>query len=140
MNKLQVSLAIGLIISSLGIGSPVALFAQFESSENSSSKEPLHDPFKVLIQPRKTIVEPAPIPPDRPNFNLPKPVPALVINVTAIAGKPSKYVGIIKYEGNAYIVEEGFEPADRSFKVRKIYEDRIEVFYSRDKSIKTFLF
>lgn len=139
MIKTQLFPVIGLIAVLLLVACPVELIAQYSSSDKIS-KEPHRDPFKVLVKPEKRIIDN-----DNVRFEvtpLPKApkIPQLVINVTAIAGKPSHYVGIIKHKGKSYIVEDGSEPGDKSFRVRKIYSDKIEVFYNKDKTIKTFLF
>lgn len=139
MNRSHFYLVISLIAVFVFAATPVDLIAQGHSS-NNISQEPARDPFKVLIKPPRRPQPPGPINPDvNPVKPQPK-VPKLVINVTAIAGKPPHYVSIIKHKGKSYIVEDGSEPGDKSFKVRKIYSDKIEVFYNRDKTIKTFLF
>jgi len=139
MSKLQFSLAVSLIVMLVCTFVPSELFAQLEASDKAG-KMPILDPFKVLIKPK---VKPAPRVRQRPTVQRnqgPPPVPALVIKVTAVAGEDPDYVAIIKYKGADYIVEKGYESKDKVFKVRSVYADRLEVFYSKDKSVKTFLF
>jgi hypothetical protein len=139
MSKLRFSLIIGLVAVLFLTAIPEDLFAQLEASD--SGKQPVLDPFKVLIKPPK---KPKPAPRvSRPTVRRnpgPPPVPPLVIKVTAIAGEEPNFVAVIKYKGGDYIVEPGQESEDGVFKVRQIYPDRIEVFYSKDKSVKSFTF
>ena len=132
MRKLKLLLPFALACLLVCILSPAFLFAQNE--------EPKIDPFKVLIKPKNPPREIKVKKPDLDSIKPPPPIPELKINITAIAGKPSNYVAIIKHEGKAYIVEEGFQSPDSSFKVRKVYRDKLEVFYKKTGAIKTFLF
>jgi hypothetical protein len=139
MSKLQFSLAVSLIVMLACTFVPCDLFAQLEASD-SGSKMPILDPFKVLIEPKKAAVVPRISRPTVQTNQGPPPVPALVVKVTAIAGEDPDFVAIIQYQGADYIVEKNWESQDNAFKVRNVYADRLEVFYSKDKSVKTFLF
>lgn len=139
MSKLQFSLAVSLIVMLACTFVPSELFAQLEASDKGG-KMPVLDPFKVLIKPK---VKPKAPRVRRPNVQRnqgPPPIPALVIKVTAVAGEAPDFVAIIKYKGADYIVEKDFKSKDGVFKVRNVYADRLEVFYSKDKTVKTFLF
>lgn len=139
MSKLKFSLAVSLIAILACILIPCELLAQLEASDGGS-KMPILDPFKVLIQPKKKAVAPRISRPTVQRNQGPPPVPALVVKVTAIAGEDPDYVAIIKYKGADFIVEKDWKSKDGAFKVRNVYADRLEVFYSKDKTVKTFLF
>lgn len=103
-------------------------------------EKPVVDPFKILIVPKKP---PAPPVITRPNVSAPSgppPVPPLVMKITAVAGEDPNFVAVIEYKGADYIIEKGWEAPDKNFKVRGIYADKLEVFYSKDQSVKTFFF
>ena len=114
---------------------PENLFAQLESEE----RKPVLDPFKVLIKKKKKKRRPVI---HRPIVRRsgPPPVPPLVLKVSAIAGESPNYVAVIQYKGADHIIEKGWQSPDKNFLVRNIYGDKVEVFYSKDKSVKTFFF
>ena len=113
------------------------LMAQYEREE---SKKPVLDPFKVLIKRKKKRRRPVVRKPVVKRKKRPPPVPPLRLRVTAIAGENPNYVAVIKYKNNDHIVEKGWESPDNLFKVRNIYADKVEVYYSKAKSVKSFFF
>ena len=138
MSKQQFFPAIIFTIATVFIIFPVAGFAQYGTMEIKEEREPVRDPFKVLIEPEKRVVKSKVIHPDLNPPPAPPSIPPLIIKVTAIAGEAPNFVAVIKYKGNGYIVESGDKGPDNSFKVRKIYENRIEVYYSKDRALHTF--
>ena len=113
---------------------PLEALAQYEAED----KKPVVDPFKVLIQPKERVKKVVYTPKPRPKG--PPPIPPLVLKITAIAGEAPNFVAVIQYKGQDFIVEKGWKPDDKNFLVRNIYADKMEVFYSKDKSVKTFFF
>lgn len=124
-------------------GSPAVEATGGSASPDLGSGEyekPVVDPFKILIVPKKP---PAPPVISRPPVTAqsgPPPVPPLVLKITAVAGEDPNFVAVIEYKGADYIIEKGWEAPDKNFKVRGIYADKLEVFYSKDQSVKTFFF
>jgi len=138
MTKLQFSLAVAVIIALVYTAVPLEVFAQLEASD--SAKMPVIDPFKVLIKPKKKKQAPRVRRPTVQRRQGPPATPPLVIKVSAIAGEAPDFVAVIKYKGQDYIVETGDEGPEGMFKVRKVYANKLEVYYSKDKTVKTFMF
>ena len=108
--------------------------------EASDEQKPHVDPFKVLIKEEKK-VRSRPVRKIQPVVKTgPPPVPPLRLKLTAIAGEHPNFVAVISYKNQDHIVEKGWESPDNVFKVRNIFADKVEVFYSRAKSVKTFFF
>ena len=122
------------VLSIVSLAAPSLLDA-YGYDEND---KPILDPFKILVV-RKTKATKKVYRPT-PRRKGPPPIPPLVLKVTAVAGEAPDYVAVIQYKGKDYIVEKGFKPPDKNFLVRTIYQDKIEVFYSKDKTIKSFYF
>ena len=131
MRCLMFSLLAVLFVTSI----PDSLYAQLEAE----GRKPVLDPFKVLIKKKKKKRRPVI---HRPVVRRtgPPPVPALRLKVSAIAGESPNYVAVIQYKGADHIIEKGWQSPDKNFLVRNIYGDKVEVFYSKDKSVKTFFF
>ena len=137
MKRIVKTVATGLFLAVLLTSIPLEAIAQ--GLEAGDDKKPVLDPFKVLIKPKKKKRPPVihrPI--TRPSG--PPPVPPLVLKVTAIAGEDPNFVAVIQYKGSDHIVEKSWQSPDKNFLVRNIYADKVEVFYSKDKSVKTFFF
>lgn len=140
MNRTMKLVATGCFLAVLLTALPLEAIAQGVEAGDNPDQKPVLDPFKVLIKPKK---KPRPPVVHRPTVTQnvgPPPVPPLVIKISAIAGEDPNFVAVIQYKNQDFIVEKGWESQDKNFLVRSISADKIEVFYSKDKSVKTFFF
>ncbi len=113
-----------------------SLFAQVERSGRACQK-PSIDPFRRTIMKR---VRPQPQTIVTSIVNPVLAIPQLKLQVLAIAGEPSNFVAVVKYKGKEEIIEKGYEPSDKSFKVYAIKRDSIEVFHEATQSRREFPF
>jgi len=152
MKRTLTTLAVGLAAAVLLTALPLRVFAQDDTggsgggsveaadSTIDADRKPVLDPFKVLIVPKKPVAPPVVHTPVVRSNPGPPPIPPLQVSLTAIAGEDPDFVAVIQYKGSDYIVEKGWEAPDKSFLVRTIYADKVEVFYNKDKSVKTFFY
>lgn len=119
--------------------SATACWAQVEAGGAASdpSAKPALDPFRVLI------VKAQPVRKQRtyvPKVRAAPVIPQLKLKVLAVAGEAPDFVAVINYKGQEEIVEKGYEPADKAFKVRSISSDKVEVYHTATQSLKEFHF
>lgn len=115
-----------------------AVWAQVEKDgAMASGAKPALDPFRVLI------VKAQPVRQQRtyvPKVRAAPVIPQLKLQVLAVAGEAPDFVAVVKYKDKEEIIEKGYEPPDKSFKVRAIHSDKLEVYHTATQSLKEFHF
>ncbi len=121
-------------------GRPGGVFAQSDIGTGVEAAElkPSRDIFKSLVEPPKRKIR-RPVRPRTTTLRARVPtIPRLQLKLVGIAGEGDNYAAIVEYKGKTFIVEENQESPDKAFKVKRITDDYIEVYYTADKKLHKF--
>jgi hypothetical protein len=107
--------------------------AAADTAEPGDRPQPAIDPFLALVPKEEPVLPPPPPPPADDGKKSPGPEdpPPVQFHVRALAGESPRYVGVVEFEGQSYIVQPGTRvpSAERpTFEVKSVTADRVEVY------------